>query len=184
MIKPNSERIEYQLMGDSDAELLFSLDQDPEVMKYINGGKMTTREEIDNVYIPRLRSFTSQAQGWGLWKLTHSDSKRFVGWVLLRPMDFFSDKPQYDNLEIGWRLFRDTWGKGYATEAAKAVCKAVIKASNCGEIEPIKVISAVALADNSGSINVMKKIGLSYFKTAIHQDPLGDSEAVYYQMVI
>ena len=184
MIKPVSERINYKLMTPADSELLFSLDQDPKVMRYINGGNATSREDIENVYIPRLKSFTNQTQGWGLWKLLLKDSEQFIGWVLLRPMEFFTESPQLDNLEIGWRLFQSQWGKGYATEAAQAVCRAIVTANKHGEIDKVKFISAVALEANKGSIGVMNKIGLDYLKTDIHKDPLGDSEAVYFQMAL
>ena len=41
-----------------------------------------------------------------------------IGWILVRPMDFFSSKPIWHDIELGWRFLRSTWGKGYATEAA------------------------------------------------------------------
>ncbi|MBV1911669.1 MAG: GNAT family N-acetyltransferase [Kangiellaceae bacterium] len=181
---PNSERFKFSLMNESDGELLFELDQDPEVMKYINGGKVTSRDDLVSVFIPRMASYRNSKQGWGLWKVVQKQDSRFVGWVLIRPMEFFSDDTKWDNIEIGWRFFRQDWGKGFATESARAVCNALIVASQFGIIDKITRISAVAMAENKASINIMKKLGLVYLKTDILKDPLGDSEVVFYQMKI
>ncbi|MGS0727134.1 GNAT family N-acetyltransferase, partial [Shewanella sp. 0m-11] len=56
-------------MSLDDVDLLFELDQDPLVMKYINGGRIVTREEIENVFIPRFAKFSNLDKGWGLWKV-------------------------------------------------------------------------------------------------------------------
>jgi RimJ/RimL family protein N-acetyltransferase len=172
---PNSERLQFELMAEQDAHLFFELDQDPEVMRYINGGKMTSMEDVLNIYIPRMKSYTNEKLGWGQWKVTITDSNEFIGWVLVRPVDFFSDNPQLDNLELGWRFKQMTWGKGYATEAAKSIALAV------SQTKSVSKISAIALEDNLASIKIMTKLGMKYIKTYLHKDPLGDIEAVYYE---
>jgi len=176
MMVENSERLRFQLMDETDANLLFQLDQDEEVMRYINGGKMTTMQQIDEVYMPRLLSYTNTKNGWGMWKTVIRETDEFIGWVLVRPMDFFSDNAQLDNLELGWRFNRSSWGKGYGTEAALSVKKALLRAGG------IKKLSAVAFEENKGSVNIMQKIGMKYIKTDIHKDPLGDAEVVYYEI--
>jgi len=174
----NSQRLSYELMTKNDADLLFQLDQDPEVMRYINGGKANSRAYIENIYIPRLEGFTNHKKGWGLWKVTLMDSKKFIGWILVRPMDFFSNAPQPNNLEIGWRFMQKFWGSGYATEAAKTIKEAFIK--QCA----IKQFTAIADANNIGSINIMKKLDMSFVKKEFQQDPLGDINVVYYQVLL
>lgn len=173
----NSVRLGYQLIDESDAEFLFQLDQDPDVMRYINGGKMTTREEIKTLSIPRLNSYKNLEKGWGLWKVTVLETQKEIGWILVRPMDFFSDKPLWHDIELGWRFFQSTWGKGYASEAAIQVQKALAKRSEN------KCFSAVAMHGNDGSVGVMKKMGMEYIKSYIHSDSqLGDSNVVLYSM--
>jgi len=172
---PNSERLRFELMTEQDAQLFFELDQDPEVMRYINGGKMTPMEDVLNISIPRMKSYTNENHGWGQWKITILDTNEFIGWVLVRPMNFFSDNPQFDNLELGWRFKQITWGKGYASEAANSIALAV-----CQTVSVSK-ISAIALEGNLASIKIMTKLGMKYIKTYIHKDPLGDIEAVYYE---
>ncbi|WP_281557746.1 GNAT family N-acetyltransferase [Thalassomonas sp. RHCl1] len=171
----NSQRLKYALMTGDDAQHLFELDQDTEVMRYINGGKVTTMQEIREVYIPRMQSYTNEALGWGLWKVELTQTNEFIGWVLVRPMEFFTDHPQNDNLELGWRFMQKAWGKGYATEAALSITKAIAEQTS------VKYFSAVAMEDNAGSINIMKKLGMEFLKKELHKDPLGDMEAVYYQ---
>ena len=165
-------------MGPEDADLLFQLDQDIEVMRYINGGKMTSREDIENVFIPRIAQYVNPEKGWGIWKVSKTEKNEFIGWVLVRPMDFFSASPQWDNLELGWRFMRKSWGHGYATEAALKIMQSLHQASSA------KHFSAIALPDNHASINIMKKLGMKYLKTDLHKDPLGDLEVVYYEVLV
>ncbi len=178
---PASTRLNYSLMDESDADLLYQLDQDKEVMRYINGGIKTSREDIEQKFIPRLLSYRNPEQGWGLWKVSLSQNEQYLGWVLIRPMLFFSEHPEYDNLEIGWRFFKQAWGKGYATEAASWLLSAITEASENHTISRINKVSAIAMPGNKASIAVMKKLGLRYLKTTLHKDPLGDEEVVYYQ---
>ncbi|SFD49172.1 GNAT family N-acetyltransferase [Pseudoalteromonas denitrificans] len=174
----NSERLQFELMTEKDVHLFFELDQNPEVMRFINNGKMTSMEDVINIYIPRMKSYVNEQKGWGQWKVTITNTQEFIGWVLVRPVDFFSDDPEFDNLELGWRFKQSAWGKGYATEAAKSIMDAV---SNNNDINKI---SAIALEGNLGSINIMTKLGMKYIKTYIHKDPLGDVEAVYFEKVL
>ncbi|BFM13377.1 GNAT family N-acetyltransferase [Simiduia litorea] len=170
-----SKRLTYALMDEADAELLFELDQDPEVMKYINGGTPNSRETIETVMVPRMLSYRNPLKGWGLWKVCVIETNQFIGWILVRPTDFFTDAPEWNNLELGWRFLQASWGKGYCTEAALHIANAL---SDCSEV---KTLSAIALPDNVASISVMKKLGMRFVKTGLHRDPLGDSEVVYYQ---
>jgi len=161
-----------------DADLLFELDQDSEVMRFINKGKKTTLQEVHEVFIPRLKAYRNEVKGWGIWQVTLKDSGRYIGWVLVRPMAFFSENPELENLELGWRFKRDIWGKGYATEAACALKEALINKGG------IKKLSAIAVEANKASTNVMLKLGMRYLKTELHKDPLGDAEVVFYEMTL
>ncbi len=172
----DSERLSFSQMGDSDADLLFELDQDVEVMRHINGGKITSMQEIHEVFLPRLSKYKNLEKGWGLWKITLTKTCQFIGWILVRPMCFFSDQPQWDNWELGWRFKRSAWGNGYGTEAAQHVMNTL------AEKQDVRKFSAIAVPGNQASINIMKKLGMKYLKTELHEDPLGDMEAVYYEL--
>jgi hypothetical protein len=56
---PNSARLTYRLMGPDDADLLWQLDQDEEVMRFITHGKKTSIEDIHAVFIPRMAKYTN-----------------------------------------------------------------------------------------------------------------------------
>jgi RimJ/RimL family protein N-acetyltransferase len=172
----NTARLTLRLMNAQDEELLFELDQDPAVMQHLTGGKPTSREDISNVFIPRMLSYRNPTKGWGLWQVNISESQQFIGWILVRPMAFFSEDPEWQNLELGWRFKQSSWGKGYAFEAANAVKNALTEKSD------ITHLSATALLANNSSITLMEKLGMRRLKTYLHKDPLGAHEAVYFQM--
>jgi RimJ/RimL family protein N-acetyltransferase len=178
LIADNSERLSFRMMGPEDAQAFWELDQDPEVMHFINGGQPNSMETINNVFLPRLKSFSDVHKGWGIWQVSNKLTKEYLGWVLVRPMNFFTSEPNYIDLEIGWRFFKKAWGKGYATEAAIAIKNAVASQTD------IQFFSALALEGNIGSIGVMKKIGMSFSKKYTHKDPMGDFIAVHYQMSV
>lgn len=171
---PDTQRLTFALIGESDTQLLFDLDQDPEVMRFINGGKPTSMEDIKNKMLPRLTSYTHPEKGWGMWKVTVKDSNAFIGWILVRPMDYFSESPQWKNLELGWRFKQSSWGKGYATEAAQQIMDSLFTE------QEIDSVCAIADVDNHASTNIMKKLGMKYVKTYLHHDPLFTEEVVYY----
>ena len=173
----DSNRLTFRPMALEDTDLMFELDSDPAVMKYINGGKPPTMEEIQQINVPRLAEYLNIDKGWGLWNAFLKDSGEFIGWVLVRPMDFFGDKPIFDDIELGWRFKQSSWGKGLGTEAAKQVMKAL------SELDYIERFSAIALEDNIASIKIMEKIGMSYDKKDIYKDrQMGDLEVVYYSI--
>ena len=95
----SSNRLSYKLIDESDSEFLYQLDQNPEVMRYINGGVKTTREDIVNKFMPRHNAYKNPDKGWGLWKVTNTATKESIGWILVRPMDFFSDRPIWHDIE-------------------------------------------------------------------------------------
>ncbi len=181
-----TDRLSISIMTLDDADLLYDLDQDPNVMKYINGGVLTSRADINNIYIPRLKSYLKPVKGWGLWKVFnkniqgHADDRdNFVGWVLIRPMGFFTETPEFDNLEIGWRFKKSAWGQGFATESAKAIIDLLIK----HQLDVVK-FSAIADENNVGSINIMKKLGMQFINKQQHPDVVGDAEVVLYSMEV
>ncbi len=174
----DSERLCFKLMTAEDSDLMYQLDQDREVMRFINGGNLTSRKEIDELYIPRMISYTNPAEGWGIWKVNLKQNDSFIGWILVRPMNFFSNDPELDNLELGWRFARDSWGKGYATEAAESIKQFLIEIGN------ISKLSAIAIEENVASTKIMLKLGMKYIKKDIHKDPIGDQEVVFYEILV
>ena len=169
-------RLNFTLLSEQDAQLLFEVDQDAEVMRYLNGGKLTSMQTIVEVFVPRMLQYRNPALGYGIWQVRRSDDNAYLGWVLIRPMGFNSEAPSTDELELGWRFKREFWGQGYASEAASAIAAAVL-AHN----QKVQFLSAIAMPDNAGSIGVMRKLGMQFVKRFLHRDALGDVDAVLYR---
>ena len=169
---PDSFRLRFHFMTAADAELFLQLDSDPEVMRYINGGKVSTPESIQDWYIPRLEKYADQDKGWGLWGASEKESGDFIGWILVRPMGFFGGERDDEDLELGWRFIREAWGKGYGTEAARAVMAAL-------EDNGYEKFTAYAMKENAASINIMQKIGMEFLREAPDPEDL-DLMLAYY----
>jgi RimJ/RimL family protein N-acetyltransferase len=176
LVIPPSQRLRYRLMSRADADLWFELDQDPEVMRFLNDGIPTPREEIDNYFIPRVEEFTDASRGHGLWEVRDRHSDDYLGWILVREYGTGTHYHEPDNLELGWRLKRKCWGKGIATEAARAILEVV------GRLPGVRVLSAIADPDNIASITVMKKLGMHHVGEREHHTPKRIFHCVYYEM--
>jgi RimJ/RimL family protein N-acetyltransferase len=175
-MQPTSSRLSYSFITEKNVDDLFDLDQDPSVMKYLNGGRPSTLEEIHTVFLPRLSKYANKEKGRGLWKVSITETKAFIGWILVRPMYYFNDaRPtENHNLELGWRFKQCAWGNGYATEAAQALIAQIKRNTQYSHI------SAIAVEENVSSVNIMKKLGMTFIEQLLHRDPLGDTFAVHY----
>ncbi|QPG04738.1 GNAT family N-acetyltransferase [Salinimonas marina] len=169
----DTDRLRFDYITAHDADFLWELDQDEEVMRYLNGGHKSTRAEIDSVFLPRLAAYSNQALGWGLWKVIEKESDTAIGWILVRPFGFFTSHPDIDNIELGWRFKRAYWGKGYASEAARAIRDGLA-------FTGISKFSAIAAPKNAGSIAVMRKLGMSFSHTQFYEDNVYSEDVVVY----
>ncbi|MGB0895381.1 MAG: GNAT family N-acetyltransferase [Parashewanella sp.] len=175
-IVPDTKRLQFELMSEKDLHLFHELDKDPLVMQHINGGKPRTLEDLTSNTLPRINAFTHIENGWGMWKVSTKENSEFIGWILIRPMAFFCEQPQLDNLEIGWRFKPSSWGKGYATEAATNIMSALVKSKK------YQYVTAIAAEANMASINVMRKLGMKYLEKKYYQDANFQGEVIVYQI--
>ncbi|QCZ94023.1 GNAT family N-acetyltransferase [Salinimonas iocasae] len=173
----DTERLKFSYITADEADFLWELDQDEEVMKHLNGGVKTTREEIETVFLPRLAAYANPALGWGLWKVILKDSDEPIGWILVRPYGFFTSHPEVDNIELGWRFKRAFWGKGYATEAAQGIRDGLASTG-------ISKFSAVTLPENENSIAIMKKLGMTYSHSQFYEDSVFSEDVVVYSQCV
>lgn len=114
IIEPVTERLYLRQWQDSDYAPFARMNADPRVMEYFPAHlERTASDELAD----RCRSLIAE-RGWGFWAVEHKQTHTFIGFVGLRiPTHDFPFNPC---VEIGWRLATDYWGKGYATEAARA----------------------------------------------------------------
>jgi RimJ/RimL family protein N-acetyltransferase len=177
---PDSARLRYRLMdvrNERDKKLLWELDQDPEVMRFLNDSKPTSWEEIESFIVPRVASFSDRASGRGLWEMADKHSGEHLGWILVRHYRFDKPNREPDNIELGWRLKRSHWNKGITTEGARAIMN--VLQQNPG----IRVFSALADPANLASTSVMKKLGMRFIDDRVHiVDEARRYPAAYYEM--
>ena len=149
MIK--TERIYLNRFREDDTDLLFQLDGDADVMKYITLGVPMTIDEVIEKSMPRILKSYQKHPDFGIFAAYLNNSDEYIGWF-----QFEIDKKTKDAIEIGWRLKKQHWGNGYATEVAIALSEKGIAMG--------KTIVAIAMVDNTASIRVMEKAGLEFEK--------------------
>lgn len=114
-----TDRLVLRQFTADGADLLIELDSDPEVMRHLTGGEPTlppavVRERV----IPNVLATYERWDGrFGLFAAYVKEGGDFIGWFQLRP----EREGPLDEVELGYRLRRDAWDKGYATEAARAL---------------------------------------------------------------
>ena len=154
-----TERLLLRRFTESDVDNLHDLDGDPEVMRFINGGKPTPRDVIRNETLPRFLRAYERFEGFGVWATIERSTGKFVGWFEFYPWKDVSP----EEVELGYRLRRFAWGKGYATEGSRALIRK-------GFIElGVRRVVAETMAVNAASRRVMEKAGLTYVRT-FHQE--------------
>lgn len=104
-----TERLVLRRFTPDDLDDLVSLDADPEVMRYVNGGHPTPREELRDVVLPFWLRLHELGDAWGFWVAEDRGTGQFQGWFHLRPQP--DDPP--DEPELGYRLRRGVWGTSY-----------------------------------------------------------------------
>lgn len=163
-----TERLILRPFTRDDVDLLVELDSDPDVMWYINRGRPTSRKEIENIILPRFLEYYELFDGYGTWATIEKPTGQFIGWVSLRPKD--GDPP--DEPELGYRLRKSAWGRGYATEASRALIDKAF--SELGA----RRVYAETMAVNWPSRRVMERVGLRYVRTFYEEfdDPIPGTE--------
>ncbi len=172
-----TERLLLRQFTESDGNHLFELDSDPEVVRFThNADQLPDCDVIQSQTLPRFLAYYEKYKGYGYWAAIEKTSQVFVGWFFFRPI---VEAPYFNpalaspmDIELGYRLRKAVWGRGYATEVAKAL----IQKGFC-ELGTQRVIAPV-LAANLASIRVLEKAGLS-LQTRFFYEALGQEVIVY-----
>jgi RimJ/RimL family protein N-acetyltransferase len=142
-----TERLALREFTRDDVDDLVALDGDPRVMRYIGDGSVGTRP-LCEAGIDRVRARYAEDTGLGIWHASRRDDGAFVGWVSLKPCGDSAD------IEVGYRLMHYAWGRGYATELARAMVRRGFE-----EVSLDRVIG-VTHPDNRVSQRVLTKVGM------------------------
>ncbi len=145
-----TRRLDLRTLTPDYEEEIHALDNDPEVMEFINDGQPVSRESCAEM-LARIHEDHSVDATLGIWVahlLRQGDA--FAGWFHLHPGSVFGDQ-----VELGFRLRRDCWNKGLATEGSFALLDYGFKTLKLDRI------AATTLAGNAASRRVMEKCGFS-----------------------
>ena len=148
-------RLILRAWREEDSAQYAALNADPEVRRY---WPSTLSAEESDAEAARLQSHIEE-HGFGFWAAEAPGVARFIGFVGLKHAP--PDLPFAPAVEAGWRLARNYWGRGYATEGARASL-----ADGFGRLG-LKEIVAYAVAVNAPSRRVMERIGMAH-------DPIED----------
>jgi ribosomal-protein-alanine N-acetyltransferase len=146
---PLTERLELREWRDADLDPFAALNADPEVMRYFPD---TLGRAESDALVERVRRHVDE-HGYGLWALEVRATGQFVGFAGLALQTF--PAPFTPAVEVGWRLARDAWGHGYATEAAR-----VALALGFDELGLDEIVSMTAVG-NARSRQVMERLGMT-----------------------
>lgn len=174
-----TERLMLRQLTEADADNFAELDSDPEVVRFTpDAGKPKDYTIIQTKTLPRLLALYEQYDGYGCWATVEKSSQAFIGWFFFRPavhaLYFDPALAKESDIELGYRLRKAAWGKGYATEASKAL---IFKGFS--ELRTQRVV-AVALAANVASVRVMEKAGLKLKNRFVYEGH--DQEIVIYAL--
>lgn len=148
-----TERLILRPWRAADREAFTAMSADPEVMQFLS--PLIDRAASDAI-VDRLSKHIEE-HGFGFWALEAPGVAPFVGFTGL--IHVGDDMPFAPAVEVGWRLAREHWGNGYASEAARAAL-----AFGFDELKLDEIV-ALTVPANLRSQAVMKRIGMSHDKS-------------------
>lgn len=140
-----TERMLLRRIEPANIDDLVALDADPLVLRYVHYAEPPTHEEYRTRLLPRMMAYDDQPYGF----VAAYEGDDFIGWFHLRP-----SVADASVLELGYRLLRRVWGRGLATEGARALIRyAFVDLDRT-------VVDACADPQNVASTRVMEKCGM------------------------
>ena len=157
-----TERLLMRRFTTGDLDKLIELRSDEEVIKYIGRRTLQNPEALAK----RLQFYTDcyQKYGFGMSAIIWKETGEMFGWSGLQPLD------GTDEIEVGYGMIKEFWGKGIGFECAKAWLEFGFKEKN------LERIVAVASPENVGSWRIMEKCGMKREKIEKHYN----MECVFY----
>jgi len=157
----HTDRLYLREIKEHDAAALFELDSDPEVHRFLGNQPLKKIEEA----LPVVQFIRQQyhENGIGRWAVIEKESEQMIGWAGFKLIkDTVNGHTGY--YDLGYRFMRKHWGKGYATEVAKALLDYGFNEMN------LEVIYAIADIENLASRSVLEKVGMVCTGTFIYDN--------------
>jgi [ribosomal protein S5]-alanine N-acetyltransferase len=142
-----------------DAPYALQMYGDVEVMRYLGrngaGAVIGSLDEMRDRLGKSIAKWGNSPEGYIYAALVSKESGEPVGTSLLKPLELSSGEMSPDEIEIGWHLRRDQWGKGLGTESGRGVM-------DYGFGLGLKELHAIAYPENEASLRIMRRIGMEY----------------------
>lgn len=151
-----TSRLILRQFTEADAPLILTLNSDPEVLKYLHEPTLKTVEQAENILLDII--LPQYKNNLGRWAIYTKNDMDFIGWCGLKY------RPELDEIDLGYRLMQNAWGKGYATEAAQHTLD-----HGLNKLQ-LKLITGRAHIENLASIKVLEKIGMDFIGEGIVDD--------------
>jgi ribosomal-protein-alanine N-acetyltransferase len=148
MLEINTDRLTLRPLSLDDLEWFAAMRGDKDIMRFIGRVGAVPREIAEERLHRHLECWAER--GLGMFGVRERGQETAVGWAGLQPMD------GTDEIEVGYAFGRDAWGRGYATEVARALVRWGF------ETLELERIVAVAYAENTASRRVMDKLGMQF----------------------
>ncbi|WP_160130415.1 GNAT family N-acetyltransferase [Kordia antarctica] len=157
-----TDRLIIRDLTEQDVDGMFVLDSDPEVHTYL-GNKPITQKAAALKYI-RDVNLQYKQRGIGRWAVEMKETGEFIGWCGMRLYTDYTFNNHTNFHDIGYRIQRKFWGKGFATEASKACLE------YAWNVLKLDKIYGITEKGNEASHKVLLKIGLNYLED-FHYEP-------------
>jgi len=163
-----TERLVLRRWQDDDLGAYAAICADPEVMRWIGRGAILSPEACAEAIASFERDWDEH--GFGLFATELRVSRRLLGFIGLSVPEFLPEL--LPAVEIGWRLARDAWGQGLATEGASAALR-----FGLSELKLARIVS-IHQVGNLASGRIMKKLGMRFERRTVDSS-CGRSVHVY-----
>jgi len=156
---PTTERLLLRPWRPADRDPFAAMNADPEVMRYVGPGSPLTRAQSDEL-VDAIDAHWEQ-HGFGLWcAAPREDPDTCIGFVGLAIPSFLP--AVLPAVEVGWRLAQPAWGRGLATEGARAALD-----HGFGPLQLHSIISVID-PENHRSVRVAEKLGMRREASHLH----------------
>lgn len=151
-----TNRLLLRTFSVEDAPLIYELNLDPDVTRYTGDPVKDLHHAqliLERTILPQYALYNH-----GRWAVHVKPDLEFIGWCGLK------NRPERNEIDLGYRFIKSAWGKGYATEAAYASLNYGFKTLN------LHRIVGRAMPQNIGSLRVLEKCGMQYIGDEVVDD--------------
>jgi RimJ/RimL family protein N-acetyltransferase len=174
-----TDRLLLRRFTEADAEALLQMESDPEVLRYVGRGPLADVEAYRQHIRSRLLPYYDRPEGFGGWVIIEKGSGDFLGGCSLKPALDSRNAAEMgyrkEEIELGYGLRKQSWGRGYATELARALVRKAFTDFGAGCL-----VASVTIA-NQASVRVLEKAGLRRVGEPVYL-PGEDEPSVKYAM--